>query len=102
MNLNKIIIAKSKNVINENDINEIRLHFQHYFIIFIDYACIGRFSSDGQYYRALVTAVNHEEGVADLVYVDYGTKEAVPIERYCLILRYCCSFLTIQSGPEKG
>jgi len=45
-----------------------------------DYACIGRFSSDGQYYRALVTSVNREEGTADLVYVDYGTKETVPIE----------------------
>lgn len=52
----------------------------------IDYACIGRFSSDGQYYRALVTAVNREEGTADLVYVDYGTKETVPIERYSMLL----------------
>eukprot|EP00111_Clytia_hemisphaerica_P005366 TCONS_00015509-protein len=43
-------------------------------------ACIGRYSSDGQLYRALVLRVDHEEGVADLEYVDYGTKETVPIE----------------------
>ena len=45
-------------------------------------SCICRYSDDGQYYRACVQEVNHEEGVCDLVYVDYGTKETVPMERY--------------------
>ena len=44
-------------------------------------ACIGRYSCDEQNYRAIVKSVDHEEGVAELVYIDYGTRETVPIER---------------------
>lgn len=44
-------------------------------------ACIANYSEDELYYRARVDEVNEEEGVASVVFVDYGTKETVPMER---------------------
>lgn len=44
--------------------------------------CIAQYTEDDLYYRARVDDVNEEEGVAIVLFVDYGTKETVPVERY--------------------
>ena len=47
-------------------------------------ACIGKYTLDELYYRAKVERLDEEEGVAEVIYVDYGTSEIIPIERYML------------------
>jgi len=43
-------------------------------------ACVGRYSEDCLHYRARIERVNEENKTADVVFVDYGNSETVPIE----------------------
>ena len=44
-------------------------------------ACCARYSTDEQYYRARIEQLDEGKGTADVVFVDYGTKETVTLDR---------------------
>ena len=46
---------------------------------FIGMACIAKFGDDEQYYRARINDFDEEMGVADVMFVDYGNSETVPL-----------------------
>ena len=46
---------------------------------FIGMACIAKFGDDEQYYRARINDFDEEMGVTDVLFVDYGNSETVPL-----------------------